>query len=96
MSNHHVHQQNRYDRLACKKSKNLNKSNASEMHHLPRVAEPTPPRHDVILVTIVQIFASVSKHSTESSGELSSNPPEIENQFIKTNQVRVEYFVPSI
>jgi hypothetical protein len=48
------------------------------MFCLPKVAEPTPPRHDVIFGTIVQRFASGSKHSTESSGELSSKPPEID------------------
>jgi hypothetical protein len=47
------------------------------MNGLPSVAEPTPPRQDVIFGTIVQTFASGSKHSTESSGELSSKPPKI-------------------
>ena len=50
-----------------------------QRNDLPNVAEPTPPRHDVIFGTIVQVFASGSKHSTESSGELSSKPPQMKN-----------------
>lgn len=66
---------------------------------LPNVAEPTPPRHDVIFGIIVQIFVSGSKHSTESSGELSSKPPEIiqmhyESTWSRSYQVcKVDYWV---